>query len=77
MEVNFITEVLPFEGTPAQKQKKVGVMLPELLQKISLFFLLHCIDVDLAREQQLARCPYCGGPLHHSSYQRKPRGGSV
>lgn len=50
-------------------------MLPELLQKISLFYLLHCIDVDLAKEQQLAGCPYCGGPLHHSSYQRKPRGG--
>jgi len=50
-------------------------MLPELLQKISLFHLLHCIDVDLARECQLARCPYCGGPLHHSSYLRKPRGG--
>jgi hypothetical protein len=51
-------------------------MLPELLQKTSLFYLLHCIDLDLAREHQSARCPYCGGPLYHSGYQRKPRGGA-
>lgn len=50
-------------------------MLPELLQSANLFNLLHRIDIDLAKQQQLAGCPYCGGPLHHSNYERKPRGG--
>lgn len=50
-------------------------MIPELLQKTSLFSLLHRIDVDLAGQHQQKRCPYCGGPLHQANYQRKPRGG--
>jgi hypothetical protein len=50
-------------------------MLPELLQSANLFHLLHRIDIDLAKQQKLAGCPYCGGPLHHSNYERKPRGG--
>lgn len=50
-------------------------MLPELLQTTNLFSLLHRIDIDLAEQQQKAGCPFCGGPLHHSNYQRKPRGG--
>jgi len=50
-------------------------MLPELLQTTNLFHLLHRIDIDLAEQQQKAGCPFCGGPLHYSSYQRKPRGG--
>lgn len=50
-------------------------MLPELLETTNLFYLLHRIDLDLAKQQQLAGCPYCGGPLHHSNYERKPRGG--
>ncbi len=50
-------------------------MLPELLQTTNLFSLLHRIDIDLAKQQKLAGCPFCGGPLHHSNYQRKPRGG--
>ncbi len=50
-------------------------MLPELLETTNLFYLLHRIDIDLAKQQQLAGCPYCGGPLHHSNYERKPRGG--
>lgn len=50
-------------------------MLPELLQKVSLFHLLHRIDIDLAKELQDGRCPHCTGPLHHSNYERKPRGG--
>jgi len=50
-------------------------MLPELLQSTNLFRLLHLIDIDLAKQQQLAGCPFCGGPLHHSNYERKPRGG--
>jgi hypothetical protein len=50
-------------------------MLPELLQTTNLFHLLHRIDINLAEQQKNAGCPFCGGPLHHSSYQRKPRGG--
>ena len=50
-------------------------MLTELLQKVSLFRLLHRIDIDLAKQLQQGRCPYCNGPLHHSNYERKPRGG--
>jgi hypothetical protein len=50
-------------------------MLPELLQSTNLFHLLHCMDIDLAEQQRKAGCPFCGGPLHYSSYQRKPRGG--
>lgn len=50
-------------------------MLSELLQKTSLFNLLHRIDVDLAKKQQERGCPFCGGPLHQANYTRKPRGG--
>jgi len=50
-------------------------MLPEILQSTNLFHLLHRIDVDLAAQQQGAGCPFCGGTLHYSNYQRKPRGG--
>lgn len=50
-------------------------MLPELLQKVSLFRLLHRIDIDLAKQLQQGRCPYCNGALHQSNYERKPRGG--
>ena len=50
-------------------------MLPELLQSTNLFHLLHHIDIDLADQQQKTGCPYCGGTLHYSNYQRKPRGG--
>ncbi len=50
-------------------------MLPELLQSTNLFHLLHRIDIDLAGQQQKAGCPFCGGALHYSNYQRKPRGG--
>ncbi len=50
-------------------------MLPELLQTTNLFYLLQRIDIDLADQQQKAGCQFCGGPLHYSPYQRKPRGG--
>ena len=50
-------------------------MLPELVQKASLFSLLHRIDMDLAGQHQQSGCPYCGGPLHQANYMRKPRGG--
>ena len=50
-------------------------MLLELLQSTKLFHLLHRIDIDLADQQQKAGCAICGGTLHYSNYQRKPRGG--
>ncbi len=50
-------------------------MLPELLQSTNLFYLLQRIDIDLASQQQKTGCPFCGGSLHYSNYQRKPRGG--
>jgi hypothetical protein len=50
-------------------------MLPDLLQSTNLFHLLHRIDLDLAEQHRKAGCPFCGGSLHYSSYQRKPRGG--
>jgi len=50
-------------------------MLPEFIQKASLFSLLHRIDRDLAKQRQECGCPYCGGPLHQANYMRKPRGG--
>ena len=49
-------------------------MLPELLQKASLFSLLLRIDMDLAKQHQQGGCPYCGGPLNQANYPRKPRG---
>jgi hypothetical protein len=50
-------------------------MLPELIQKASLFSLLHRIDIDMARQHQQGVCLHCGGPLHQGNYMRKPRGG--
>jgi len=50
-------------------------MLAELLQKVNLFYLLHCIDIDFAQKTQQKGCPYCNGPLHYAKYTRKPRGG--
>jgi len=52
-------------------------MLPELLESTNLFQLLHRIDIDLADQQQKAGCPFCGGSLHYSNYQRQPRGGPI
>jgi len=51
-------------------------MLPEAIQRESLFALLHQIDVDLAESTQARGCPYCdSGRLHKASYSRQPRGG--
>jgi hypothetical protein len=42
----------------------------------AMFFpALFLIDIDLADRCRQGGCPWCGGPLHHSDYQRKPRGG--
>ncbi len=50
-------------------------MLPELLEKSSLFSLLYRIDSDLANQCREEGCPFCNGLLHQSNYERKPRGG--
>lgn len=51
-------------------------MLPELLQKTSLFQLLFKIDESLLNQHQSIACRHCGGPLYQSNYMRKPRGGA-
>lgn len=50
-------------------------MLQEVTQRVTLFLLLQRIDLDLAEQTRLERCPHCGGPVHYSRYPRKPRGG--
>ena len=50
-------------------------MLPELSQNAKLYSLLLLIERDLVAQTIQAGCPHCGGPLHHSDYIRKPRGG--
>ena len=50
-------------------------MLPELLQKKSLFRLLYQLDLDISNQQKQQGCPYCDGALHVANYPREPRGG--
>jgi hypothetical protein len=40
-----------------------------------LFQLLEEVDADLTEEARSKGCPLCGGKLHRSNYDRKPRGG--
>ena len=40
-----------------------------------LFQLLEKVDTDLTEEARSKGCPLCGGKLHRSDYDRKPRGG--
>jgi len=49
-------------------------MLPELLQKSNLFFLLYQIDLALAKKCREGGCLHCGKPLHQANYARKPWG---
>ena len=46
----------------------------EIVQRLRFFALLHQLDEELSQKSRQSRCPYCGGPLHQSNYQRKPRG---
>lgn len=62
-------------GAPALTLKKAGIMLPELLQHVSLFSVLHQIDKDFAEHYRQSGCPYCHGKLCYAPYYRKPRGG--
>jgi len=50
-------------------------MFIELTQRDKLFALFHAMDVDLAELRRRDGCCWCGGSLHHASYERKPRGG--
>jgi hypothetical protein len=50
-------------------------MYPELLERVTLFRVLHAVDQELADERRRERCASCGGPLHLAAYERKPRGG--
>jgi hypothetical protein len=40
-----------------------------------LFQLLEKVDADLTAEARSKGCLLCGGPMHRSDYERKPRGG--
>lgn len=40
----------------------------------NFFYRLEAIDRESARLVAAAGCPYCGGPLDRSDYERKPRG---
>jgi hypothetical protein len=40
-----------------------------------LFQLLEKVDADLMEQARLKGCLHCGGRLHRSDYERKPRGG--
>jgi len=40
-----------------------------------LFQVLEKVDADLVEEVRSKGCPLCGGKLHRSDYDRKPRGG--
>lgn len=52
-------------------------MLLAAIQKVSLFHLLHRLEVDLAETVRGSGCPDCGGRLHAAHYRRKPRGGPM
>ena len=41
------------------------------------FSLLEQEDARIAEQVAAAGCPECGGPLHRSDYERKPRGGQT
>jgi hypothetical protein len=41
------------------------------------FALLEQEDERIAQRVAREGCPSCGGPLHHSDYDRKPRGGVI
>lgn len=43
--------------------------------EVEFFEQLKLMDERLAAAVAAARCPHCGGPLHRSNYERKPRGG--
>lgn len=51
----------------------------EIVDHTRVFKVLHAVDVELAQRVKAKRCPRagCGGPLHWSRFERKPRGGPI
>ena len=49
-------------------------MYLDIGRRATLFHALLLIDLDFAARCRQCGCRYCGGPLHQSNYQRKPRG---
>jgi len=62
-----------YQETPATQTGRK--MLPEIPHRSNLYHYLYAIEASLAQECQGRGCPFCGSPLHHSDYMRKPRGG--
>lgn len=52
-------------------------MLNDLVMKREAFAELLEFDASIARAVAAEGCPHCGGPLHQSNYDRKPRGGAI
>lgn len=49
--------------------------MPSSRLEVEFFEQLKVMDERLSAVVAAARCRHCGGPLHRSNYQRKPRGG--
>jgi hypothetical protein len=52
-------------------------MLHESALEEEFFGSLFEFDERMADEVARSGCPLCGGPLHRSDYERKPRGGAI
>ena len=50
-------------------------MFLDALHDVTVFRALHRIDLHLAERTRREGCRHCGGPLHRSHYERRPRGG--
>lgn len=53
------------------------MMMPEGRTDAEFFARLMEFDARVAQEVAARRCSHCGGPLHRSDYERKPRGGLI
>ena len=49
-------------------------MVPQITLDREFFLFLEQEDGRIAEQVAAAGCPQCGGPLHRSDYERKPRG---
>lgn len=52
-------------------------MFDQLALEGEFFEMLRVVDEQIVAKAAELRCPHCGGPLHRSDYDRKPRGGSI
>ncbi len=46
-----------------------------IVERVTLYELLHRIDLDLAAKLRAAGCLHCGGPLCRAAYERQTGGG--